>query len=397
MNGRVITWLLAAIAMASPLALNLFVPAMPIAAQSLGVSIGEIQLSYSGYLLFLAGGQLISGPLADHYGRIPVLLGGLLLITLGSLIAALATELSQLVLGRVMQGFGGGATMVLSRTLMLDIFGRENASSRMGYIVMAIAIGQSIAPTAGGSLSTWYDWSLVFSVSFVYAAALLVMTITTQKSWAPQGKTVRPALNPLQQYRVLLGNPAYTGYALSSTLVAMAAVVFVGSAPFIVVNELGGTAADFGYWFLAVSGGFLLGSSLSTRITRTRGIDRMIRSGNRLSLAGALLLLGVVLAGWLNLPWLFLPMAVIAIGRGLSQPNAQTAAISAVDGSTGTAAGLTGFIQLIGSALIAQCVPPLLNQGIAPVMSLMLILIALAMTAHHMGKKYTTDATAAAS
>ncbi|MDO6806811.1 MFS transporter, partial [Wenyingzhuangia sp. 1_MG-2023] len=71
--------LLSTVALASPLALNLFVPAMPDAARDLGVDIHIIQLTFTAYLLTLAIGQLLSGPLADHYGRKPVLLWGLAL------------------------------------------------------------------------------------------------------------------------------------------------------------------------------------------------------------------------------------------------------------------------------------------------------------------------------
>lgn len=145
--------LMTLIAMASPLALNLFVPAMPDAARDLQAEIGVIQLSFTAYLLTLAFGQLLSGPLADHFGRRPILLGGLALHTLGSLLAAFAPDVTLLIAGRVLQAFGGSAAMVLARTIIIDIHGREGAAGRMGYVVMAIATAQTIAPTLGGYLN----------------------------------------------------------------------------------------------------------------------------------------------------------------------------------------------------------------------------------------------------
>lgn len=373
--------LLAVIAMASPLALNAFVPAMPDAARALHASVSVIQLSFTAYLLTLAFGQLLSGPLADHYGRRPVLLGGLTLHVLGSLMAAMAQDVTWLIAGRVLQALGGAAAMVLARTIILDVHGREGAAGRMGYIVMAIAIAQSIAPALGGYMNLWVGWHSIFWVTaLVGTLAWLLALLRLPETCREKSASLR--LKPVvQRYGGVLRSPGYLGYALSTTCIAAAFYMFVGTAPYI-VDRLGGSSAQFGTWFLAISLAFMAGSFLSTRLARRASVDQAVLLGNGLSLAGALTLFGFTLVSPLSPATLFLPIALVTFGRGLSQPNAQSAAIGCTPGSAATASGLMGCIQLLSGALIAQLMPLLLGTGVLPIAVCILLAPLAALGAH---------------
>ncbi|MBD3641816.1 MAG: multidrug effflux MFS transporter [Marinobacter sp.] len=374
--------LMTLIAMASPLALNLFVPAMPDAARGLRAEIGVIQLSFTAYLFTLAFGQLLSGPLADHFGRRPVLLGGLVLHTLGSLLAAVAPDATLLIAGRVLQALGGSAAMVLARTIIIDIYGREGAAARMGYVVMAIATAQTIAPTLGGYLNLLAGWQSIFFVSLSMGAVALMAAILKLPETC-RDKTDSLKLGPvIQRYAGVFNSGGYIGYALSTTFIAAAFYIFVGTAPYI-VDRLGGNSALFGTWFLAVSLAFMAGSYLSTRLASRASADQVIWLGNALSLTGALTLLGFTLANLLSYATLFLPMALVTLGRGLSQPNAQSAAISCSPTSAATASGLMGFIQLLTGSVIAQLMPLLLGKGVLPIAACICFAPLAALGAHY--------------
>jgi len=374
--------LLSAMALTSPLALNLFVPAMPDAARSLGVDISTIQLTFTCYLLTLAIGQLISGPLADFFGRKPVLLWGLALHVIGSVLAASAQDISVLVAGRVFQALGGSTAMALARTVIVDIHGRQGAAGKMGYMVMAIAIAQSIAPTLGGFLNLWYGWNTTFILPIAIGSGVWLAAL----KWLPetcQQKSDNLKLGRvLRQYGSVLTSSEYLGYALSTTFIAAAFYMFVGSSPYIVINQLEGNSAQFGSWFLSVSFAFMAGSFLSTRLAQRLNIDRMVMLGNSLSLIGASLLLLFALKDALTLGTLFLPMALVTFGRGFSQPNAQSGAIACATGSAGTASGLMGFIQLLTGGVMAQVTPWLMEQGLVALMSCILAAPLLAIGCH---------------
>jgi len=374
--------LLTFIAMASPLALNAFVPAMPDAAAALNTDIATIQLTFTLYLFTLALGQLISGQLADYYGRRPVILTGFALHLAGSLLAALAGSIELLIAGRVLQALGGSAAMTLARTILLDTYGRKGAASRMGYLVMAIAVAQAIAPTIGGFLNLWSGWNSIFYLSvfmgsLVFLLALKLLPETTLEKSSSLGFMII-----LHRYIQVFNSGQYLGYVLSTTALAAAFYLFVGSSPYLVANQLDGNSADFGLWFLSVSFSFIAGGYLSTRLAQFLSIDQTILLGNSLAISGASLLLGFALTVDLSFARLFFPMALIIFGRGLSQPNAQLAAISSTSGAAGTASGVMGFIQLFLGALLAQSVPYLLAMDINWVFGGILVATCLAFFAH---------------
>lgn len=381
--------LLIFIAMASPLALNAFVPAMPDAAQALGTDRATIQLTFTLYLLTLALGQLISGQLGDYFGRRPVILAGFGLHVLGSLVAALAVSVEMLILGRILQALGGSTAMALARTILLDVHGRKGAGGRMGYLVMAIALAQAIAPAVGGLLNLWTGWYSIFYLSvamggLVWLLALSYLPETCEQRTA----SIRP-LAVIKAYAGVLGSGGYRGYVLSTTALACCFYLFVGSSPYLVVEDLGGNSALYGFWFLSVSFAFLLGSFLATRLAGHFSLDQVLLLGNGLAVLGALVLLGFYLGSELSFASLFLPMAILVLGRGLSQPNAQTAAISSSQEAAGTASGMMGFIQLLIGSLVAQSVPWLMSKSPAWVFAGILLAALVAVAAHVYGWSQT--------
>lgn len=355
--------LLVIMATASPLALNAFVPAMPTAMADLNTSLSSIQLSFTLYLFTLAFGQLLSGQLADAYGRRPVILVGFCLHLIGSLLAAVAGDITQLLSGRVLQALGGAASLTLARAVLLDTYGAKGAASRMGYLIMAIAVSQALAPTLGGYLNLWIGWNSIFYLSVVNSCVIWLLAF----KFLPETSTQRQRLSfksAWLNYRQVLASRQYLGYVLTTSCLAAAFYLFVGSSPYVVVNLLRGSSADFGTWFLWVSGAFVVGGYASTRIATYLNNDQTIVVGNALALLGAGLLLGLAAAGIFSYISLFLPMAVLIFGRGLSQPNAQLAALSGNPEVAATASGLMGFIQLFTGALIAQTVPFILQVGV---------------------------------
>lgn len=373
--------LLIVIAMASPLALNAFVPAMPTAMESLNVSQNLIQLSFTLYLLTLAIGQLVSGQLADTYGRRPIILGGFFLHLSGSLVAAAANSIEILLVGRVLQALGGGAAMTLVRTILIDMYGPKKSASRMGYLIMAIAISQAIAPALGGYLNVWFNWNAIFYFSGLTGSLVWLLAFKFLPETAAVNSKAQP-ISKLNSYRIILRSPVYLGYVLTTTFLALAFYLFVGSSPYVVTEQLGGNSATYGTWFLWVSGAFIVGGYASTLLAKILNDDQTIVLGNALALIGALLL---VLLNWhnnLSFSGLFLPMALLVFGRGLSQPNAQLAAINACSQTAGTASGLMGFIQLLLGALVAQSVPYILQLGINWVMGSILLAVILSWLAH---------------
>lgn len=375
--------LLIIIAMTSPLALNLFIPAMPSAVIALHTNIATMQLTYSCFLLTLAFGQLISGPLADYFGRYPVLITGLIIHFFGCVFALFAEDINLLIAARILQALGGSACMSMARTMTLDLYGRESSASKMSYLVMAIALSQTLAPTLGGYVNLYFNWQAIFIISAFIAFSVCVLATKQLTETCPQKSTSLKVNQVLNQYAQVLKANQYIGYALSSTFIACAFYIFIGSAPYIVVNHLGGNSADFGNWFLIVALAFMLGSICSGTLTKRITIDTMIIIGHVISLIGATILLLLSFVEQLNYFSLFIPMSILTFGRGLSQPSAQSAAIACALSRAGTASGLLGFIQLIIGASIAQLVPVFMEYNIKALFFIIFLAPIFALICHY--------------
>ncbi len=349
--------------MVSPVALNILMPALPNIAADLNVTTDEVQLSLTLYLFTLAFGQLICGPLADRFGRKPVLLTGIALHFAGCLLGAFANDLQTLLMARVLQAAGGCTGMVLARTIMLDCYSRSQAAGKIGYITLSIALAQAIAPTLGGQLNVLFGWQVLFHFSLLLSSISWLIVLLVIPETAVNLTTSIRLKTVLLRYKQLITNRTYMGYSTSATLIACGFYLFIGTAPYIVANHLQGTSADFGNWFLIVALGFMAGSFSAAKISAKLGIKTMITMGNGISVVAALSLLIGLLSAELSYFLLFTPMALYTFGRGLSQPNNQSAAIASSDIAPGAASGLLGFMQLLTGALVTQAAPVILAMG----------------------------------
>lgn len=382
-------WLLATIALASPFAMNVFNPAMPDVVRAFGSSISVVQLTLTLYLAALGISQLLSGAMADRFGRRPLMLWGMAIHLLGSLLSALAPTIELLILGRILQALGGGATLVLVRTMVMDAHDRNEAGRLLGFITMAIAVAQTVAPTIGGYLNYYFDWRAIFWFSLVLN--MLIAVIMLRKLTETSVELDKSAFSLrvlLKKYTAVLGSPVYLGYALTGSLITCAYLGFASIMPYIFVDQLGGTSAEYGNWFLIVSLGFFSGSLVCTRIAVRLGLDRMIRIGMVIALLAASVLILALLTGNIAAGLIFLPMGVLTFGRGFVQPNAQSGAVSSVVTNRGTASGMMGFIQLMLASSVSQLMPLLLAQGIIYVFGAVILLLVLAALAHRMACLY---------
>ena len=139
-------WLLVLITISGTLAMHMFVPALPDAATSLHVSAADMQLTISVYIIGLACGQLIYGPLSDSLGRRPLLLMGLSLYTGAGLVALLSQSIHVLVVARLIQALGGCAGLALGRAIVRDISEADDAVRSLALLNLMMMVGPGFAP-----------------------------------------------------------------------------------------------------------------------------------------------------------------------------------------------------------------------------------------------------------
>ncbi|WP_262300362.1 multidrug effflux MFS transporter [Microvirga sesbaniae] len=365
--------LLIAVSAVSPLGINMYLPSMPAMARALGVSFTTIQLTLSLYLGAMAVGQLIIGPLSDRFGRRPVLLLGLLTFVAGSIVCLAAQSIGVLIVGRIVQAIGGCAGITLSRAIVRDLFGRNQVASMIAYVTMGMAVAPMIAPTIGGLLETLFGWRASFAFLIGFGGLALVFAYwrlhETHHSRAG-GEAVRELL---QGYGSLVRSRPFWGYTLVTSFVSAMFFAFLAGAPYVMIELLGRSPAEYGLYFALVPCGYILGNFTTGRLAATMGPNRMILGGTLLALASIAVMAAVIASGLLSPIALFGPMLFIGVANGLVLPSGIAGAVSVRPDLAGAASGLSGSCQIGFGALVAPVVGAALSTTVWPLIAIMTI------------------------
>ncbi len=346
--------MLIAVSAVGPLALNIFMPSMPALPGVFDTDYGTVQLTLGLYLVGLATGQLAYGPLSDRFGRRPLLLGGLSLFLVGSLAACLATSIEMLIVARVVQAIGGCSGLVLGRAIVRDLFDRERSASVISYITAAMVMAPMAGPLIGGYLDDWIGWRSTFVFVGAFGLVVTVFAVLLLHE-SHHNRQPLPGLGGMAaSYAILLRSPIFRGYAFLTTFASASFFAFLGGSPYVVIELMGRSPSEYGWYFALGAFGYMSGNLFSGRMSMRIGIDRMIGIGLALNLAGAVLMLLLWAADYFVPLALFAPMLLSAIGNGLNIPNGNAAAISVIPSRAGAASGLAGFIQMsIGASASA--------------------------------------------
>ena len=342
--------LLAAVTALAFCALHIVVPTLPLLAGVFDDTPARTQLVLTLYLAGIAGGQLVYGPVSDRFGRRPVLIAGLAIFLVGTLICGFAWSLSALVMGRVLEGCGACAGIVLGRAIIRDVYEREAAARGLAIVMMAMTLAPGISPAIGAYLAEWVDWRAIFAVLGILGAIVLALTV------ARLGETnLYPSrlhlVGMAGAYIALLRSPRFLGFALCSACTSASWFTFIASAPHVLSESLGEPPSTYGLMILLPMATYMLGNAAAARFVLRLGSLRMLILGRMIALGAAALLVSWYLYAGLSAWALFLPIALCEIGDGLSQPAVLAAGLSIQPRLAGTASGLMGFLQMTVAAI----------------------------------------------
>jgi DHA1 family bicyclomycin/chloramphenicol resistance-like MFS transporter len=355
LSERGLIALLAACTAVGPLALSIYMPILPLVQQSFGVSIAAVNLTVSAPLMAFAVGLLVWGPLSDHHGRRPVMLAGLGVNLCGSLSALVAPSIAWLTFARVVQALGSSAGVTIARATIGDTFAHERMARMIAYLTMVMMVANSLAPVIGGTIAGALGWRAVFVVLAGFAA----LVACAAWRWLPESRTARAGGTVRHAVAAtfrLFGNAGFVGIAVLSGIVYAEFYAWVSLMPYVFKDSLGHTPAEYGLWYLSISGGYFAGNFYLSRAALQHGTERLLALGLAISGIAAVVGYALALAGQWQALAIFAPWSVIAFGQGLTLPVLTANAVARAPGATGSASGLLGFIQQVLSALSVQAV-----------------------------------------
>jgi len=369
-DSRWLLALLAALVALGPLSVDVYLPAMPAMMTALGTDVRHMHLTLSTYLTGFALFHLACGPLADRFGRKPILLGGTVLFVIACIGCSLSTTIEELLVFRFIQGVGACVGPTLARAVARDVFGPFRAARALSLIAMLMALAPAVAPTMGSILMLWLPWPSIFVFLAVYGAAMVVLIQIFLGESLPQRQSLHP-LAIAHNYGLLLRSPMFITATFASGFVYAGLLAYLSSSSFVYIDMLGVPVKYFGFIFLTSVAGYMLGSALSAWLSRSYDSEQTVLVGATLAATAA----GTMWLGTDLLPRsvavLVLPMMFYSTGMGLVLPNAMAIALRPFAHIAGTASALLGFIQMSLSASATALVGIYLKDTPAPMLNFM--------------------------
>lgn len=338
---------------AGPISLDLYLPAFPSMAESLGVQVGDVQLTMSAYLLGLALGQLVYGPLSDRFGRKPPLIAGLILYTVASLLCVLAPSLPMLVALRVLQALGGCAPIVISRAVVRDCFegpGLARAFSVNTSVSMAAPV---LAPTIGALILRTGSWHGTFLAGAAYGAVCLVLAAFLPETHPAHHRTDHGVATAAREYVQLARQRQFAVPALIAAFTSATLFAYISSSSSVFMGVFHVSAGGFGLIFGLGAVVFVSGSLLNMRLVRRHAVHRLLRTYLVVQALGMLVVLAAAVAE-VSLLMLLVPLLATKVSLGGTLPNASAETVAPFPRRAGSAAALMGTSQMAFGAIVTS-------------------------------------------
>ncbi|MGF1699765.1 multidrug effflux MFS transporter [Photobacterium makurazakiensis] len=334
----------------SPLAIDIYLPALPAMADTFAVDSTRVQDTITWFMFSLGLGQLLAGPLADRFGRRPIALAGITIYALSAALAYTAETLDLLLVARFLQGFGACATSVAAFAAVRDSFGPEKSGRMISYLNGAICFIPALAPLLGTWLTHQFGWRSNFSFMAGFAVVAGTFILLFFKETRPQSTNVQGSTISLSRYWSVLKEPTFLFHATLCMLAMAVILAYVTSAPVWLMMELGQDMNQFTFWFGVNAAFNIFACMVAPKYMDRFGSRHTLNTGLlTLLIAGiAMLLLSHIAQAWAFM----VPIFMSSFGFAFVLGSAAGKALAPFGDRAGTAAALLGLFQMSGAGLM---------------------------------------------
>jgi DHA1 family bicyclomycin/chloramphenicol resistance-like MFS transporter len=373
-QGRLLTLVLGALTAFGPMSIDMYLPSLPALARALQTDPASAQMTLAAFFIGMALGQVLYGPLADRFGRKPPLYAGIVLYVLASIWCALAPDIRMLIAARFIQALGACSGMVIARAVVRDLFETQDAARMFSVLMLVMGVAPILAPLAGAQLLVVLGWQSIFWA----LAGFGVLCLIASAAWLPETRAPGPVsltlAGALREYRALLADRGFLGYALSGGLAFAGMFAYITGSPFVFIDLYGVPAQHYGWLFGSNALGLIIASQINRRLLRRRPASEVMRMASAVNFAFAVLLFGLVTSGATGgLVGVIVPLFGFIASLGFIFPNSAALAMAPQGARAGSAAALLGTLQF-GLATLASALVGALGDATARPMAGVILL-----------------------
>ena len=319
------------------------------------------------YVLGLAGGTLLFGPLSDRFGRKPALNLGFAIYTLGAVGAALAPSLELVLLSRLVWGVGAAGPRTVSLSIIRDLYVGDRMARMMSFIFAVFIVIPIIAPSLGAGIVAVAPWRWVFWLTVVVAVVVAAWALRLNETMDPAAKLALKPGELVRAARTVLGNRQTTGYMLALTFSFGAFISYLASSQ-LIVDDILDSSDLFPFIFGGLAAVMGVAMLVNANIVERLGVRRVVRRtlAFYITASFAFLLIALATNGTPSLWVFFVSFAVLLSMHALLIPNTNSVAMDPMGEIAGTAAAVIGAVSTGGGAALGAAIDHAYNGTVTP-------------------------------
>ena len=339
----------------TPLATDLYLPALPIMPGELNTTASNIQMTIGIMTFGVALGQLFGGPISDTMGRkLPLIIGNLLCVISG-IICAYAPSIEILLLGRFLQGLTGSVGVVISKAIARDFASGQELTKLFALLMMVNGLAPVLAPLVGGQLLLFTTWRVIFVILAVFSTILLIGSLLFRES-LPKEKRITGGVNvAVKNYITLIKDKRFLGQTLIQLFAFGGFFAYISGSSFVYQNIFNLSAQEFSYFFGINSCGIILASAISGRISNVITSKQLLTFSLWQLTISSLLFLIAMISGWPLIPVttiLFFAVCTVSLFGSASFSMAMTN----YGKMAGSASAILGFASMFSAGIVSPLV-----------------------------------------
>ena len=359
--------ILGALTAMGPLAIDMYLPALPTIARDLNASSAAVQVSLAMYFIGIALGQAFYGPLSDRIGRKPALSFGLTVFVVSSVGCALAWNVESLIGFRLLQALGGCAPLVIPRAVVRDHFDERESVRMLSMLILVMGLAPVLAPLVGGQLLVNFGWRSVFWVLTAYGAtSFVVVALFLQESLPRERRRQQSVRVILAIYGQLLRDRIFMGYVLAGGFMFAGLLTYITGSPFVFIEIFDVPPERFGLFFGTNALGLIAASQINRWLAGRMDPRRIVGVVLPIAMTAGFGMLLNAYTGFGGFAGILVPLFCFISCYGFVMPNTTALAMAPHGAMAGSASALLGTLQFVIGATAGALVGALGNGTAVP-------------------------------
>ena len=375
--------ILGALTAMGPLAIDMYLPALPTIARELHTSESAMQVSLAVYFIGIACGQAFYGPLSDRWGRKPALYFGLVLFSASSVGLALVHDVTALIALRFLQALGGCAPLVVPPAVVRDYFDQRGSVRMLSVLMLVMGLAPILAPLIGGQLLLKFGWRSVFWVLAIYGTFwLAIVTFFLAESLPVARRRRQRVVDVLGTYVGLLRDRRYIGYAITRALIFAGLMAYISGSPFVFIELFHVPPERYGLYFAVNALGIITASQINRWLASRYEARDVVGAILPISVVAGVVMLVDAASGFGGFAGILVPLFFYIASHGFIMPNTTALAMASHGAVAGSASAMLGTVQFVLGASAGTLVGVLGNSTAVPLAAVIAGCAALALTTY---------------